>query len=205
MADAEPSGSERLWQNGWGQTIALLRIDGDQSQGFRVWFEGPRHGWLFFHLELIGMGEFVCRASHIPNDFLGELVAALLEVLRNGGSAVAASHGEPDTFEFRFTSPPGRRGMRFELVAFPGFDGREAAAGEPVLALGGSGDGVCRAFCWGLRQLQSQVSAEAYQAAMEYPFPTAAVAELGELLGGEFAASVSRPAEPGAAADGGGT
>jgi hypothetical protein len=187
MADAKTGSTERLWRNGWGMTVALLRIDGDQSRGFRVWFDGPRHGWLFCHLDLIGMGEFVCRASHIPNDFLAELVVALLAVLRGGGSAVAAAHGEPDTFEFRFSSPPGRRDVRFELVAFPSFDEREAAAGEPILALGGSGDGVCSAFCWGLRQLQSQVSAEAYQAAMEFPFPSAGVAELSELLGGEFA------------------
>jgi hypothetical protein len=185
--DADPTGSERLWRNGWGMTVAMLRINGERADGFRVWFEGPRHGWLFFHLELIGMGEFVCRASHIPNDFLGELVAALCGILKRKQSTVAASHGEPISFEFRFSRQPRTKQVRFELVGFPSFDGRDAIEGEPVLALGPNGDAVCRAFCFGLRQLESLVSEEAYQAQMECPFPTAGIAELSGLLGGEFA------------------
>jgi hypothetical protein len=184
---AQPSGSERLWRNGWGHTVAMLRIDGERSEGFRVWFEGPRHGWLFFHLELIGRGEFVCRASHIPNDFLSELVASLSGVLKRKQSTVAAAHGEPISFEFRFSRQPRTKEVRFELVGFPNFEDRGSAEGEPVLTLGPSGDVVCRAFCSGLRQLQSQVSAEAYQAEMGFPFPEAGVAELSHLLGGEFA------------------
>jgi hypothetical protein len=186
-ADEQTSGYERLWKNSWGHTVALLRLSGGQSKGFRVWFEGPRHGWLFFHLELIGMGEFICRASHIPNDFLGELVTALCGILQRKRSTVAAAHGEPISFEFRFSRRPRSREVRFELVGFPRFDGRESAEGEQVLALGPNGDAVCRAFCFGLRQLQSQVWAEAYQAEMEFPFPSAGVAQLSELLGGEFA------------------
>jgi hypothetical protein len=190
-SDGRFSGNERYWRNGWGHSVALLRIEGEQSRGFRVWFEGPRHGWLFFHLDLLGMGEVVCRASHIPNDFLGELVAALLGVLKGAGSAVAASHGEPDTFEFRFSAPPTGREVRFELVGFPSFFGRESAEGEPVLALGPNSDNVCRAFCFGLRELQARLAPEAYQAEMEYPFPAAGVAELSALLGGEFAVGPS--------------
>jgi len=187
MADAEQGGNERQWRNGFGMTVALLRIDGDKAEDFRIWFDGPRHGWLFVHLDLVGMCKFVCRASHIQNDFLGELVAALLNVLKNGGEAVAAADGEPDTFEFRFTSPPGPLDVRCEVVGYPGSDGRESVTGETIIAVGGGSDAVCRAFCSGLRALQSQVTAEAYEAAMELPFPTAGVAELGELLGGEFA------------------
>lgn len=187
MAEPQEGSRERLWQNRWGRTAGVFRVDGDQSQTFRVRFEGPRHGWLFIHLDLIGMGEFVCRASFVPNDFLGELVAALLTVMTDGGSAAAASHGEPDTFEFRFTGTQDRSDMRMELVAFPSFDGRESAEGDPVLSLSGAGDQVCRGFVWGLRQLQSEVTAEKYQAEMEYPFPTTGIAKLSELLGGEFA------------------
>ncbi len=195
---AEPAGHERRWRNGWGMTMALLRVTGGRSEGFRVWFEGPRHGWLFFHLDLIGMGEFVCRASHVPNDFLGELVAALCGVLKRKRSTSAAAHGEPATFEFRFSRPPRKKDVRFELVGFPTFDGRGSAEGEPVLALGPNGDAVCRAFCWGLRQLQAQVTPEAYRAEMEFPFPAAGVAELCGLLGGEFAPGADNPPGPGA-------
>jgi hypothetical protein len=185
--DTEPTGHERLWRNAWGMTVAALRITGQRSQGFRVWFEGPRHGWLFFHLDLIGMGEFVCRASHVPIDFLGELVAALCGILKRKQATVAAAHGEPNSFEFRFSRRPRTRDVRFELVGFPNFDGRASTEGEPVLALGPNGDAVCRAFCFGLRQLQAQVAPEAYRAEMEFPFPTEGIAELSRLLGGEFA------------------
>lgn len=187
----ESTGSERLWQNGWGMTVARLQIAGEQLEGFRIWFEGPRHGWLFFHLDLIGMGEFVCRASCVPNDFLGELVAALCGILKREQVTVAAAHGEPDSFEFRFTRPPDAKEVRLELVGFPSFERRESAKGEPLLALGPNGDAVCRAFCFGLRELQSQLSADAYQAEMQVAFPSAGIAELSELLGGEFSSETT--------------
>jgi hypothetical protein len=136
---------------------------------------------------MIGMGEFVCRASQIPNDFLDELVTALTGILQRKLSTVAAAHGEPNTFEFRFYRRPFTQEIRFELVGFPGFAARDPARGDPVLALGPNGDAVCRAFWFGLRELQLRISAEAYQAEMEFPFPTPGLDELSELLGGEIA------------------
>lgn len=186
----QPHANERYWRNGWGITCAYLRNDGPQCEGFRVWFEGPRAGWVFFHLDLIGMGEFICRASQFENDFLGDLVAAIRGILTTEEATVAASHGEPISFEFRFSRQPGSKEIRFDLVGFPNFE-RDPAQADPVLGIAPNGDGVCRGFCFGLRRLQTEIGAEAYQAAMGHAFPTAGLAEICELLGGEFASDAS--------------
>jgi hypothetical protein len=129
----------------------------------------------------------------VPNDFLGELVAALRGVLTTEDATVATAHGEPISCEFRFWRPPGTKDIRFNLVVFPTFDERGPTQGEEVLALGSSGDTMCRAFCRGLCRLQSLAGVGAYQAIMRYPFPVEGVAELCALLGGEFAADEPGP------------
>jgi hypothetical protein len=182
-----PAREEHQWQNDQGHTVAVLRILGDQPGGFRVWIEGPRQGWLYCHLEMPGRGEFICRAACQPNDFLGEMVAALRGIVTTEESTVATAHAEPHGFEFRFVRPAGPKDVRFELVGFPRFDNRTPETTDPVLGIAPSGDGVCREFCRGLRLYQEKVSAEAYQTGMGIPFPTAELAELGTLLGGEFA------------------
>lgn len=187
MSEPSPPGDIRYWKNGWGYVAAMLRVTAEPCQGIRVWFEGPRHGWIFVHVEMVGMGEFICRASYVPNDFVSDLIAALQQVLDGEPAAAAAAHGEPDTFEFRFSQVGSAAQIVVELAAFPGFDDRTPERGEPVMRLGGDDDGMCRAFCFGLCELESSMSADDYAAAMEYPFPTQALARLKQRLGGEFA------------------
>lgn len=167
-------------------TLAPLRPDGTEPgvEGIRVWFEPPRHGWLFPHIDLIGHGEFVCRASDVENDFLADLVAALQNVLGGSGPTVAVAFGEPQSFDFRFARNEGEH-IRCDLVTYNRFV--EPLVEEPILSLSGNGDGICRAFCFGLRELLRTAPAEVYAASYSHTFPTAALATLCATLGGEFA------------------
>lgn len=182
---------QRVWQNGWGMmmaafTFAPLRPDGTAPsvEGVRIWFEPPRHGWLFPHVVLVGSGEFVCRASDVENDFLGDLVQALRGILNGSEPTRAAAFAEPQTFEFRFTRGEGGN-VRCDVVAYNRF--AAPSAEEPILTIAADGDGVCRAFCFGIRELHRSVPAEAYQASYTHPFPTETLAALCTDLGGEFA------------------
>jgi hypothetical protein len=169
-------------------TLAPLRPDGTApaAEGFRVWFEPPRHGWLFPHVELVGCGEFVCRASDVENDFLGDLVGALRGVLSDAGQRRAEAFGEPQAFGFRFTR--GEGGIRCDIVTYNRFT--EPVVEESILAITANGDAVCRAFCFGIRELQRAMSAEDYARGYSHPFPTEALTALCAALGGEFADGV---------------
>lgn len=186
---------QRLWRNGWGMamgalTLAPLRPDGTEpsAAGVRIWFEQPRHGWLFPHIELLGCAEFVCRASDVENDFLGDLVGALQGVLSGAGPTSAAAFGEPQSFEFRFTRAEGGD-VRCDIVTYNRF--AEPLAEEPVLTIAASGDVVCRAFCFGIRELQRSTTEGGW--GYSHPFPTAAFVSLCAALGGEFADRAGNP------------
>jgi len=58
---------------------------------------------------------------------------------------------------------------------------------EPIPTITANGDGVCRAFCFGLRELQRAVSAQEYVGGYSHSFPTEGLAALCAALGGEFA------------------
>lgn len=188
----EPDPGQRLWQNGWGMTMASLTLTAPPQpddtapvvQGFQVWFEPPRHGWLFPHVELVGCGEFVCRASNVENDFLGDLVEALRGILGGKNPAQANAFGEPQTFRFRFSRTEDGD-VRCDIVTFNRFV--EPVVEEPVLGISAAGETVCRAFCFGLRELYRTVPPESYTVGYSHPFPTEALAALCAALGGEFA------------------
>jgi hypothetical protein len=167
-------------------TLAPVRPDGTEPgvEGVRVWFEPPRHGWLFPHIDLLGCGEFVCRASDVENDFLNDLVEALLGILSGAGPTRAVAFGEPQSFEFRFARGEGGD-TRCAAVTYNRF--AVPVVEEPIFTISARGDVVCRAFCFGLRELQRTVPAEEYAAAYSHPFPTAALSALCAELGGEFA------------------
>lgn len=186
----EPELRQRWWKNGWGMgmallTLAPLRPDGSEAEieGIQVWFEPPRHGWVYPHVVFVGWGEFVCRASNVENDFVLDLLGAMSGVLNGKGPAAADAFGEPQTFQFRFDRS--EEGHVFcDVVAFNRFV--EPLAEEPVLRLSSNGDGVCRAYCFGLRALKRSLSAEAYREGYSYDFPAEALNELCLQLGGEF-------------------
>lgn len=190
----EPDPRQRLWRNAWGMamaalTLAPLRPDGSEPgvEGFRVWFEPPRHGWLFPHVELLGYAEFICRASDVENDFLGDLVGALRGILGDAAPTRAEAFGEPQSFGFRFTRAEGGD-VRCDIVTYNRFV--EPVVEEPILTIASDGDVVCRAFCFGIRELQRAASAEGVVWGYSHPFPTESLAALCARLGGEFAEGV---------------
>ena len=169
-------------------TLAPLRPDGTapSAEGIRIWFEAPRHGWLFPHVELIGCGEFVCRASDVENDFLGDLVGALRAILSDAAPTRADAFGEPQSFSFRFSRNE-VGGMRCEIVTYNRF--LEPVVEEPILMITADGDAVCRAFCFGIRELRRAMSAEQYAGGYSHAFPMEDLTALCATLGGEFADS----------------
>ncbi len=180
---------QRVWNNAWGMGMGLLTLapigdDGCEpvATGIRIWFEPPRHGWLFPHVVLVNCGEFICRASDVENDFLSDLTNAILGILRTGEPTEANAFAEPQSFSFRFTRSADS--IVCTVVTFNRFT--EPVAEETILTLATVGDGVCRAFCFGIRELQRAVPAEEYARSYTHPFPTAALAELCAALGGEF-------------------
>jgi hypothetical protein len=170
-------------------TLAPLRPDGTEPgvEGVRIWFEPPRHGWLFPHVDLLGCAEFICRASDVENDFLSDLVGALRGILSDAGPTRAEAFGEPQSFGFRFTRTEGGD-VRCDIVTYNRFI--EPLVEEPILTITANGDGVCRAFCFGIRELQRAMSAEAYAGGYLHSLPTEALTALCAALGGEFAGGV---------------
>jgi hypothetical protein len=67
----------------------------------------------------------------------------------------------------------------------------ESVVEEPVLTVTANGDGVCRAFCFGIRELQRGMSVQEYAGGYSHPFPTEALMTLCAALGGEFADGVA--------------
>ncbi len=172
-------------------TLAPQHPDGTEpvAGGIRVWFEPPRHGWLFPHVELLECGEFICRASDVENDFLGDLVQALGGIFNEGRPTKAEAFGEPQSFDFRFARPEDGD-IRCDIVTYSRFD--EPLVEHPILTITASGDGVCRAFCFGIRELQRAISAETYAEGYSHPFPTEGLTALCAALGGGLPTASSR-------------
>lgn len=186
----EPEPRQRWWRNGWGMgmavlTLAPLRPDGGEpeSEGVQVWFEPPRHGWIYPHVVFVGQAEFVCRASNVENDFLGDLIRALFGVLDGTGPTAADAFGEPQTFQFRLSRDEMGR-IHCDVASFNRFS--ESSVEEVLFRFSSNGDGVCRTFCFGLRELRRSLTDEAYREGYHFDFPTDALTTLCRRLGGEF-------------------
>lgn len=109
------------WENGLGRRVAQFHQTGRPASSIGFSLTEPKHGWLFFTLDLGEGGCFTCRASSIPNDFLCELVEALAAFLTGQQHVSVGMHGEPDTFvlELRRASDGN---TRFELHYKPSFE-----------------------------------------------------------------------------------
>lgn len=167
--------------------LAPPNPDGSAPQltGLQVWFEPPRHGWLFPHVVGIGLFEFVCRATGAmpEEDFMLPLVNALLGVLNGEPETRAEAFGEPLSFDFRFYRDANDIGCR--IVSFNKF--AEVVTDEPILHMPPQGDIICRVFCWGIRELIRTVPVEDYRRNYHQPFPLDQFKTLCAKLGGEFA------------------
>jgi hypothetical protein len=106
-----------------------------------------------------------------------------LRILQTGEPTEEHAFAEPQSFCFRFTRSAD--GIACTVVTFNRF--AEPVAEETILTLATNNDVVCRAFCFGIRELQHAIPAEEYARSYSHPFPTATLAELCAALGGEFA------------------
>ena len=105
-------------------------------------------------------------------------------LMREARATRADAFGERLSFSFRFSRQKGGN-IRSDIVTYNKFV--EPIVEEPVLVISANGDNVCRAFCFGIRELKRAASAEEYDKAYSHPFPSEALTALCETLGGEFA------------------
>jgi hypothetical protein len=144
----------------------------------KLQFGKARHGWLPTTLEVDDDGVLAFDVSHIPYDFVGELVAALSEVLDGPGEYVARICEEPVEHDWRFRAfDPSA--IVFEVVTYA--YGR-AKKGEVVAKAWGTPLEVVLPLWRGLRELASRASAEGYRSQWSAPFPSDALDRLTERI-----------------------
>jgi hypothetical protein len=179
--DPQPSEYPSEWKNLMGIRVAQLHRTGGPIDDLSFGLEGPRNGWLFFHIELGSAGKFACRVSGEPNDFLYELVATLTDLL-NEKEGIVRMHAEPNTFILRFTPSPSQ-GVDFLLLHRHSFEG-SAATDEPILGLPlADAKQLASSMLAMLEAFMSTVEDATYQAEMQHPFPKRQLNALGSVLG----------------------
>lgn len=141
-------------------------------------FGKARHGWLLTTLEVDDDGALAFDVSHIPYDFVGELVAALSCVLDGPGEYVARICEEPAEHDWRFRSFDGSA-VVFEVVTYA--DGR-GKKGEVVAKAWGTPLEIVLPLWRGLRELSGRASVEGYRKNWSAPFPSDALDRLTERL-----------------------
>jgi hypothetical protein len=162
------------WENGFGRRVAQFHQTGRPASSIGFSLTGPKHGWLFFTLDLGEGGCFTCRASSIPNDFLCELVEALAAFLTGQQHVSVGMHGEPDTFvlELRRASDGN---TRFELHYKPSF---ESTRQELVWGVTTVGTSICESLYQLLEGFGGSLDKSEYSSDMGWEFPEAQLAQL---------------------------
>lgn len=121
---------------------------GDRSSGdetLRVRFEGPSNGWLVV-ATTAGEEHWEVVVSYTPNDFLLELVTALLSCAEYENTTfVAHANAEPDVYLFTFL----RRDEHVSIAVF------EKASLSRVFSVNGTFKTVVVPFWRALRRLQT--------------------------------------------------
>jgi hypothetical protein len=146
------------------------------APAIKLRFGTARHGWMPTALEIDDGGALSFDVSHIPYDFVGELVAALAGVLDGPGEYVARICEEPVEHDWRFRSfDPSA--VVFEIVTFAHGRGRK---GEVVAKARGTPLEIVLPLWRGLRELSSRASAEDYRKNWSAPFPFDALDRLTE-------------------------
>lgn len=97
-------------------------------------FETAKNGWLPAKLEAEGE-EFAFDISYLPNDFLIELIEALLHLLKEPGEWLACLPQEPTAVEWRFYRI--QDAAVFSLVQFPGSE-RQKGTGKKIFEMTGT-------------------------------------------------------------------
>lgn len=150
------------------------------DQGLRARLAAPVSGWMTFELRLPD-DECSIQVSYTPNDFLDELLTAL--ILAAGGiEGGAVVHSEPNTFVVRFTPDRDRGQIALKVIEFPGGK-TQGPDGEHRMGCVGDTEGIVAPLWRAVRRLESEVRAEDYRREMRWEFPAHKLARLTDLLG----------------------
>ena len=168
------------WKNLLGIRVAQLERTGMPVDDFAFGLEGPRNGWIFFHISLGSAGRFACRASSQPNNVLKELAAGMRSLVSLNQEAVVHLHSEPNTFLLKF-SPAQPTGVDFQLSHKGGFETNDADA-EPILGLSFADATQLGASVLQILEHFGRSTAVTYEREMLNPFPHSEVLALRQAL-----------------------
>jgi hypothetical protein len=167
------------WRNPIGIRVAQMHYTDLAVDGFSFGLEGPRDGWLFFHLILGQAGRFACRVSGMPNDFLRDVVEGLSQ-LAVGRSVAIRMHAEPNTFIMHL-APLKNEGLAFKIVHHKSFEAVDPPAHVIGFDLPKVGD-LISAFIYVLNDFMTHVPDTTYREEMGHEFPRRALESLNRLV-----------------------
>jgi hypothetical protein len=146
----------------------------NHDMALRLKFGRAKNGWLPTDLELDDT-QLRFIASHIPRDFLLDLINALHSALRYEGTYVATVNEEPS--EFDWTLLRTRDALVLTIIQYPDMR-RGRGLGEKVGQASGTSLEVALPLWRGLKELESRRWKEDFKDHWIVPFPTAALAKL---------------------------
>ena len=145
-------------------------------------FGTAKNGWLPAELEADGE-RFAFDISYLPNDFLLELVEALIKVLREPGEWKACLSQEPVEVEWRFYRI--QDGVVFSLVEYPG-SSRTKGTETTIFEASGYPIEIVLPLWRGLRELRGRKFKESFathwRQHWSHPFPDQALDKLSEAI-----------------------
>lgn len=145
------------------------------TSGIKAAFSKPSNGWMTFDLET-PEAHFSFSVSCVPNDFLWELLSALI-LAKSGVESKALANAEPHIAEFHFV-PTGHDEITLQVVEH---GGRQRVGMVPFVHCGTT-DSIVLPFWRAVKKLQSEISPEEYLAAMKWEFPADQLGRLSQLL-----------------------
>jgi hypothetical protein len=168
------------WRNPIGIRVAQMHYTEQPIDDFSFGLEGPRDGWLFFHLILGQAGRFVCRVSGMPNDFLRDMVESLGQ-LAVGRSVAVRMHAEPNTFIMHL-APLKNEGLAFKIVHHTSFEAVDSPTQVVGFDLAKVGD-LISALIYVLNDFMAHVPDTTYRQEMGHEFPRRELESLNRLVG----------------------
>jgi hypothetical protein len=137
------------------------------SEKLRVSFNSPQCGWMSFELRA-GERSLAEAVSHAPYDSLGDLIDALVKLLRQDTKLTVRWAHDPDEFDFNFSASGDEAGLEVEWYQ----DSlRAGATGERVFTFTGSRLDVCYPFWRALGDLQADIEVDEFARNWRREFP----------------------------------
>ena len=147
------------------------------ADGLRVTLVAPLHGRAILRLRA-GAREFEFPFSYTPDDSLERLVEVVDATLTERSDRVVTLHGGPQELDVHLL----RTGSNTELRAVLYADHRRQGIGEVVLLAEGEARGLARSVWRAMRDIEGSIGLEEYARQWHHPYPTRAVALLGQHL-----------------------